>query len=87
MFMSPWSRASPLLVRKKMLEKAGQMPISYDDDSQELSDEELAGFYRVSEGRPETQKRASDRTVRAVDEMKEAACRSDALSCIWHFII
>ena len=33
---------------KKMLEKAREMPIVYDDDSPELSDEELARFYRVS---------------------------------------
>ena len=42
---------------KKMLAKAREMPISYDDDSPELSDEELAQFYRVSESRPEKSKK------------------------------
>ena len=53
----PLEPGKPLTGEEKMLEKAGQMPISYDDDSQELSDEELAGLYRVSDGRPETQKK------------------------------
>ena len=41
----------------KMLEKASEMPISYDEDSPELSDEELAQFYRVSESRTEKSKK------------------------------
>ena len=42
---------------KKMLAKAREMPSAYDEDSPELSDEELARFYRVSEGRPEKRKK------------------------------
>ena len=40
-----------------MLEKASEMPISYDENSPELSDEELAQFYRFSESRPEKSKK------------------------------
>lgn len=41
----------------RMLAKAREMPISYDDDSPELSDEERARFYRVSESRTEKSKK------------------------------
>ena len=41
----------------RMLAKAREMPISYDEDSPELSDEELAQYYRVSEGHPEKRKK------------------------------
>ena len=71
---------------KKMLAKAREMPISYDDDSPELSDEELAQFYRVSEGRPE-KSRACSSTVKTAGEVKNAACRPDATFRSGHFII
>ena len=37
----------------EMLERAESMPIVFDEDSPELSDEELAEFRRISESRKE----------------------------------
>ena len=40
-----------------MLEKAEEMPIVYDEDSPELSDEELSQFKRISEIRNENRRK------------------------------
>ncbi len=41
----------------RMLETAENMPIAYDEDSPELSDEELSQFKRISEVRKEERRK------------------------------
>ena len=43
--------------QKKMLKKAKERPIEFDDDSRELTDEELSEFRRVSEMRKEERRK------------------------------
>ncbi len=43
--------------QKKMLMDAGKRPIEFTEDSPELTDEELAQFYRVSEKRKEERRK------------------------------
>lgn len=43
--------------QKEMIKKASKMPIVYDEDSPELTDEELAQFRRVSDIRKEERRK------------------------------
>ncbi|MCC8046270.1 MAG: BrnA antitoxin family protein [Clostridiales bacterium] len=43
--------------QEKMLTDAAKLPVVFDEDSPELTDEELAQFYRVSERRREERRK------------------------------
>lgn len=43
--------------QENMLREAEKLPIVFDEDSPELTDEELAQFYRISEKRREDRKK------------------------------